>query len=253
MTLVHWLSNTLARRFFFVLIVAGFARAAARNLAGRSPRGRRSRLSRLPERTAQGSISARAEEPVWHSQAEICGGSISARAEEPAPAKADGLPKRVDLRAGGGAVGWRAELEDVRVDLRAGGGAAKRGGFESVRKGRSPRGRRSHAGIASEVRAERVDLRAGGGADPGQQLPRAHGGRSPRGRRSRRTARYRGCASRVDLRAGGGACALDSEPARKVDLRAGGGAFDNVAWNILGQGRSPRGRRSRKSHASERD
>ena len=215
-----------------------------------------------------GSISARAEEPPQRGLHPKGPGSISARAEEPRSPSPGTMhcqgrsPRGRRSPASGsrslgrsGSISARAEeplcfwLRPVpmRVDLRAGGGAKETDGVRSIIEGRSPRGRRSPYPVRFAYNAARVDLRAGGGA-PAELRRRCQvRGRSPRGRRSRGVPHgRRHWPGSISARAEEPPRCIRQCMGRRVDLRAGGGAIARALEWAASEGRSPRGRRSRK-------
>ena len=186
---------------------------------GRSPRGRRSPLSRA-KRTA-GKVDLRvAEELLRHRARGRFGKGRS-------PCGRRSLRRDAADRRRAGPISARAEEPLGRV-------------WYGIGRGRSPRGRSRRV---EDLTLPAGRLRAGGG-------PRAHSlaewdvGRSPRGRsQDDDTIRH----DRGRSRAGGGAKpeSLDML-AEQVDLRAGGGPRLRQEHAYL-WGRSPRGRRSREA------
>ena len=214
---------------------------------GRSPRGRGSpQGSKLASGHNGRSPRGRGSRRAFRLDKPVCG-SIPAWAGEPAAS------------AGAGRL--------TGVDPRVGGGASRTTDLTAPRAGRSPRGRGSrgiggcrldHRGSipawAGEPRGGNavtavfgVDPRVGGGASGTSQGLLEIAGRSPRGRGSpSRGGKTKATAGSIPAWAGEPRMGTRASCSTRVDPRVGGGAAHPARIDLPSNGRSPRGRGSRR-------
>ena len=215
---------------------------------GASPRGRRSRTACPGRPRTLGRISAWAEEPRTRASRRGVEGRISAWAEEPTRPPANMMP-RAHLRVGGGAATRPSRIEHWEGASPRGRRSPGCGGHAGPRRGRiSAWAEEPRAGEGGR-RCNGAHLRVGGGARDSQGAALAGIGASPRGRRSP--------AGEPDRdRESGRISAWAEEPyalyvrysGAAAHLRVGGGAGVARRGAPLGDGASPRGRRSQHSH-----